>query len=237
MLGNQLYQIAAVVSHAHRIGGFAFIPDWAYRRVFNCRIPTGLSTEGMEVYEDPEDRVDPIPRRGELILRGNFQSYSHFEEKLVRQTLQFHPRITAYVKHAYHDLFRHRTTSIHVRRGDTLHPGNHMRVLPSDYYDQAMELFPETELFVVFSDDIPWCRQRFRGSRFYFMEGEENFTDLCAMSCCRNHIIPNSTFSWWGAWLNSDPDKRVVAPRTWYKSDRGPLEIHDRIPPGWTTLD
>lgn len=236
-LGNQLYEIAATISHAHRIGGYAFIPDWAYRRVFNCRIPTGLSTEGLEVFRESIRDYGPIPPRGELILKGNFQSLSHMDEALVRKTIRFHPHIVRYVRHRYRDLLKRRTTSIHVRRGDTLAPDNLMRVLPPDYYDRAIERFPDTEVFVVFSDDIPWCRDRFRGPRFHFISGEENFVDMCTMSLCGNHIIPNSTFSWWGAWLNPDPDKRVVAPGIWYKPGGAFAEVPDRLPPEWSVLE
>lgn len=236
-LGNQLFQVAATISHARRLGGFAFIPDWAYRRVFDCRIPTGLSVEGMEVFDEYRHERASLNSRYDVILCGDFQSLDYFDEPLVHRTLRFHPRIVRYVRERYGDLLARTVASIHVRRGDTLDPNNHMRVLPHDYYDRAIELLPDTEVLAVFSDDIPWCRQRFHGPRFRFIEGEENFVDLCLMSLCSHHIICNSTFSWWGAWLHPRPGKTVVTPGVWYKPEFARLDPPNRIPGNWIVLE
>lgn len=239
MLGNQLHNIAVTLSHAHRIGGFAFIPAWAYRKVFDCRIPTGYSTEGMEIFRDDETTWNPIPPRGDIILRGSFQSCRLIEESAVRKAIRFHPKIVEYVRERHPVVLEARTTSVHVRRGDSIAPGSHMAVLAPDYYERAMERIPETETFVVFSDDIEWSRSRFRGPRFHFMEKEEDFVDMCAMSMCGNHIIANSTFSWWAAWLDARSEKKVVAPRVWYRQPNrlNALEVPDRLPPDWIVLE
>lgn len=232
---NQLFQIAATISHARRIGGFAFIPDWAYTRVFRAKFATGYSTGGMSVYKEPNLAYSTIPPRGDLILTGYFQSYRHIDEPLVRRAFEFNPRLVRDLQDRYADLRDLRTASVHVRRGDTLSPTNHMAVLPDDYYERAMILLPEVDRFVVFSDDIPWCRERFRGPKFRFITGEENFADLCLMSMCHHHIIANSTFSWWGAWLNRRRDKRVIAPQRWFKPEF-PEERAFRFPPDWIRI-
>lgn len=236
-LGNQLFQIAATISHARRVGAFAFIPDWAYRRVFNCTLPTGLSTEGMAIFD--EDRAGPgeLGSRRDVILFGNFQSLDFFDEPLVRRTLRFHPDIIRYVRRRYGDLLAARTAGLHVRRGDTLAPENPMRVLSPNYYERALELLPDVETVAVFSDDIAWCRERFRGPRFRFVEGEENFVDLCLMSLCAHHVICNSTFSWWGAWLNAAPDRKVVVPAVWYKSEFARFDHPNRYPAHWMAIE
>lgn len=114
--------------------------------------------------------------------------------------------------------------SLHVRRGDYLKRGTH-RPLTLDYYERGMEQFPGY-CFLVFSDDIDWCRSVFTGRQFDFAEHYPDYMDLSLMSACEHHIIANSTFSWWAAWLDSSLCKRVVAPHhgRWF----GPaLRMHD----------
>jgi hypothetical protein len=75
----------------------------------------------------------------------------------------------------------------------------------------------QAEAYVIFSDDIDWCKSVFGISEeIYYIEGEEDYIDLYLMSMCTHNIIANSTFSWWAAWLNKNPDKVVVAPKTWF---------------------
>jgi hypothetical protein len=107
--------------------------------------------------------------------------------------------------------------SLHVRRGDyTLYP-NHHPVCSDDYYQSAIEKFDlKNSLFLVFSDDIEWCKKKFEGSNFIFSDIEDPYVDLSIMSMCDHHIIANSSFSWWGAWLNRSKNKKVIAPSRWF---------------------
>lgn len=109
------------------------------------------------------------------------------------------------------------TISLHVRRGDyTLYP-NHHPVCSDDYYQSAIGKFDlKNSVFLVFSDDIEWCKKKFEGDNFIFSETNNPYVDLAIMSMCDHHIIANSSFSWWGAWLNRSEDKRVIAPSRWF---------------------
>ena len=111
--------------------------------------------------------------------------------------------------------------SVHIRRGDYLLSINH-KALPSDYYERSVQLmrehFPDCTFFV-FSDDAKfaheWCAER---PGFVVVDHNNEATaheDLWLMSLCQHHVIANSTFSWWGAWLNARDDKRVIAPASW----------------------
>jgi len=107
------------------------------------------------------------------------------------------------------------------------------------YYEKAMQtiraVVPNIE-FLVFSDDVEWCkgREMFNTCAFYEAEeGADHMRDLFVMSQCAHHIIANSSFSWWGAWWNWYPGKVVVAPQTWlYGWDSRELGI---VPPHWIT--
>jgi hypothetical protein len=97
-----------------------------------------------------------------------------------------------------------------------------------DYYRDAMSHFGKDRVFAVFSDDIAWCKANLSSGNFIFVEGQHNFEDLFLMTLCKDHIIANSTFSWWGAWLNPSPGKTILAPARWSH-----LDTRDLIPPSW----
>jgi len=107
--------------------------------------------------------------------------------------------------------------SLHVRRGDyTLYP-NHHPVCSKDYYRSAMDKFRSDETkFLIFSDDIDWCKGEFVGEEFVFVDSGSPYSDLKIMTLCDHHIIANSSYSWWGAWLNTKENKRVIAPSSWF---------------------
>jgi hypothetical protein len=102
--------------------------------------------------------------------------------------------------------------AIHVRRGDYVGNPFYVQLWKTDYYKKAMELFPN-EKFLVFSDDIEWCKAHFMGNQFEFSEGNDEVTDLNLMAGCKAVIIANSSFSWWGGYLSKG---KVVAPKEWY---------------------
>lgn len=102
--------------------------------------------------------------------------------------------------------------AIHVRRGDYVNNPFYVDLTETSYYEDAMALFPGCD-FLVFSDDIEWCKEYFKGQQFEFSEGNSEIEDLDLMSSCKGVIIANSSFSWWGAYLSNG---KVVAPQKWY---------------------
>ena len=105
--------------------------------------------------------------------------------------------------------------SVHVRRGDYVNNPFYIDLTKTDYYQKAMAIFPE-EKFLVFSDDIGWCKQQEIFQECQFSEGQNEVDDLNIMASCKNNIMANSSFSWWAAYLNPNPNKIVVAPKPWY---------------------
>lgn len=111
--------------------------------------------------------------------------------------------------------------SLHVRRGDYLSLSR-TQCLSPDYFQLGISHFAERfddPKFFVFSDDIAWCRTQFTGHDFIFCNApgvaDDPYLDMRLMSACQHHIIVNSSFSWWGAWLNPSPAKTVIAPAKW----------------------
>jgi hypothetical protein len=114
--------------------------------------------------------------------------------------------------------------SIHVRRGDYTKPGIRASfgdICTADYYRRAVEYIrqkTDKPLFFVFSDNLQWTKDNLSIPDAVYVKGNTgltSFRDMQLMSCCKHHIIANSTFSWWGAWLNQTPGKIVVAPAKW----------------------
>lgn len=125
--------------------------------------------------------------------------------------------------------------SIHVRRGDyTLYPDHHP-TCSKEYYDAAISSFGGDFKFVIFSDDIEWCKENFKGDKFHCVDTGSPYVDLKIMTMCSHHINANSSFSWWGAWLNPKKEKRVICPSRWF----GPAiqkNIEDIYCEGWEVI-
>ena len=132
------------------------------------------------------------------------------------------------------------SVSIHIRRGDYLQY-NEYNVLDINYYQEAMAKFADMEdlHFFVFSNDIPWVKKNIKFSAahtFVDLNDELNgYKDMWLMKHCKHNIIANSTFSWWGAWLNENPDKIVVEPLCWSTGSCNKRETQD--PEDWEIID
>lgn len=94
--------------------------------------------------------------------------------------------------------------ALHIRRTDYVTNANHT-VLSLDYYENALNEFDDECEVVIFSDDPDWCinQKLFDSDRFMVSETNNNYLDMCLMTLCKGHIIANSSFSWWGAWLSN----------------------------------
>lgn len=101
----------------------------------------------------------------------------------------------------------------------------------TDYYERAMAMFPDRE-FLLFSDDIAYCQNRFKGDKITIVEGGTELSDFNQLASCEHQIIANSSFSYWAAYLNKNPNKVVIAPKDWY-SDKIQRTI---CPPEWIKL-
>jgi hypothetical protein len=141
------------------------------------------------------------------------------------------------------------TVSIHVRRGDYLLPQYSFCNLDSDYYIKAIvdNFMPiEDYNFIVFSNDIDYVKEVFVGDNIWFVDpigGEKICTDsekedLALLSLCDHHIIANSSYSWWGAYLSKNPSKKVICPTNWLNSSHQSSWINSNYyPPTWINID
>ena len=118
------------------------------------------------------------------------------------------------------------TISLHIRRGDYVVNPNHP-VQPLEYYDEALKCLPQNFPVIVFSDDSKWCHEQelFSGDRFNISDDNSADFDLCLMSMCKCHVIANSSFSWWGAWLSNS--QMTIAPKNWFAAQCAGKDITD----------
>lgn len=182
-----------------------------------------------------------IPHAGRVRLIGFWQAYPYFNAYADDIRRQFQVR-RAPTGPAATMLETIRATpnavSLHVRRGDYLQVWPEA-VLPVDYYRRAVaELkrdLGEVTVFM-FSDDLPWAIENLAldapVTPVALNHDDTPEEDLRLMAACDHHIIANSSFSWWGAWMNPNPARRVIAPRRWLDRDFHP----DLYPPDWTPI-
>jgi hypothetical protein len=114
------------------------------------------------------------------------------------------------------------TVSIHIRRTDYLTSNGFHPVQPISYYEKALEIIGEHDNVFIFSDDIQWCKDNLHFKNQTFIHGQTSSEDIWLMSLCKHNIIANSSFSWWGAWLNQNKDKKVIQPYHWFSTGHVP---------------
>jgi hypothetical protein len=212
-LGNQLWQIAGTFGIAASCGADVRFPDWSYRDHFSipARDFTSEPLVGVDASTVPQHirpRHRPYLQDAGLWRAIEPTIRTYFAPSVPTRT-DLENRFAAFL-----DLPE--KTAVHVRRGDYLDIPQLLPVPTEAYFRAALGMLAETNV-VVFSDDIPWCREHLSWANpVVFMEGDTDYEDLFLMAKCDHHVISNSTFSWWGAFLSGNP--HPVYPLTWYGS-------------------
>lgn len=178
----------------------------------------------------------------ELHVVGYFQSQKYFiaYENEIRDAFKIITPLQAKTLETIAYMRTVTAVSIHIRRGDYI--GNPKHETDTSLYYQAAMRYIEKRVphpvYFIFSDDMPWVKENFSTNfeTHYvdFNDALHNFEDLHLMSSCNHHIIANSSFSWWGAWLNASSEKIVVAPKIWFTD--ATIDTRDILPETWITL-
>ena len=183
-----------------------------------------------------------------VYLKGFWQSEKYFYRTadIIRKELTFKENKYETFNHFKKEILNSANPiSIHIRRGDYVnHPefSKTFGFVGLEYYTKAVEVmkdkFPVNRFFI-FSDDQEWVKNNFplrEQDVFVKNAGEHtDVDDLRLMSICNHHIIANSSYSWWGAWLNNSKTKTVIAPQTWYKN-QPTLNTKDLVPSSWIKI-
>ena len=187
---------------------------------------------GGDLYYLKESRFEYTPffqqiKKENLYIDGYWQCEEYFID--VRQDLlaQYQAKIENDKFHEIKEqMGKNNSVAVHIRRGDYVGNRNifsNLYELKASYYHESMT-YMESKIdnpeYYLFSDDIEWVRSNLgEKENFHYIDSSFGFADyeeLLLMSCCKNQIIANSTFSWWAAWLNENPNKIVIAPSRWF---------------------
>ncbi|MFA6537843.1 MAG: alpha-1,2-fucosyltransferase [Negativicutes bacterium] len=176
-------------------------------------------------------------------LEGYFQSYKYFENiaALLRGEFMIKQQSHTAIKLHSGEGIPCESVSVHVRRGDYVtneETNTYHGVCSLKYYQAAMKLIAgrvENPLFYVFSDDLEWCKANLVTEyRIEFVDWCQSPQEELLLMCqCRHNIIANSSFSWWGAWLNVNPEKIVIAPKKWFNVKK---DTSDLMPDSWLRI-
>jgi hypothetical protein len=168
------------------------------------------------------------------ILDGYWQSEKYFNEinHLIREDLKIENNIKDYIVNKY-SVLNENTVSLHVRRGDYVNIQNFHPLQTINYYKNAYDTINENSINVlILSDDVNWCKKNIKFNNASYIENETNIVDLYIMSLCKHNIIANSSFSWWGAWLNKNKNKKIVCPINWFGKETN-IYTGDIVPEKW----
>jgi hypothetical protein len=179
-----------------------------------------------------------------IYLNGYWQSEKYFIaiKDIILKDFTFKSAPAIQIQQLQAEIKKSNAVCVHVRRGDfvkvTLHG-----TLGMEYYGKAAALLNQkinNPVYYIFSDDISWCRQNiiFPGNTVFYVgdefAGEKSTGHFSSMIACSYFIIPNSSFAWWAAWLNTNPEKIVIAPKVWFHNSS--LDTKDLLPSNWITL-
>lgn len=237
-LGNQMFQYTSLRGLAHKHGYEYCLPPRAVVAtkdvncinsditMFECfKIPDApkYTTNFPKIMESDfgfdQNLWDQCPDN--ISLYGYFQSEKYFKhiENDIREAFIFVDEIKEPTEEAFKSNFGEMdVVSVHIRRGDYLNTSHHP-VQSLEYYSEGLSYVPSDIPVIIFSDDIKWCKEQelFQNDRFVFSENNSTGVDLCLQSLCTYHIIANSSFSWWGAWLANS--KNVISPKKWFAGE------------------
>lgn len=191
----------------------------------------------------PYDK-DIASRKTSAYFDGYWQTEKYFWDckDTIRQDFSFRNE-EALSRHAqYEEVLNSNSVSIHIRRGDYVKNPKYRKrlyVCKLEYYKNAMKYLSErfeNLTFYIASDDHEWVKNNFEISKHIkLIESKNALEDLYIMSKCKHNIISNSSFSWWAAWLNSNENKRVLAPNIWF-NPYAKIDFRDVVPDSWIKI-
>ena len=224
-LGNQMFQYAAGYAVAKTLGETLELNTTFYDTNRNRQYELGVfpisfhvTNNVAETIQERQHSFQEITKSGMMVGYWQSEKYFDFVEDEIRKEFYL-PKSE----------MNENMVAVTVRRGDYLSLPDVFAQLDEDYYGEARKAFPKG-VFVVFSDDPVWCQENLEWADFV-MPCSNPVQDLALLSSFKNHIIANSSYGWWGAWLAKG--NRVVAPKKWFTNG---LDDSDLIPDRWIKL-
>ena len=228
----------------YELGSYNIVENF-YKKTLTTRLAKKLGI--MKVYKESSLTFDGsvLELGPNVYLDGYFQSEKYFKDgrEMLLQDFTYKKTATGKNKELLEQIEQDPfSVSLHVRRGDYVDNKNanlFHGVKDSSYYDRALEILTKTvkqpNIYVI-SNDPEWCKENLKFSyNTYYVDNNDDATQGCEdmrlMRACKHNILANSSFSWWGAWLNNNPNKIVVAPRQWFEDKTA--NSSDIVPKEW----
>lgn len=249
-LGNQLFQISTTYALARQnndVDCYNFYEselyfqgkkanlyfDSIYKKIKNKIYDDNHKFENF--YNEPNHNYNPINYKQNLLLDGYFQSERYFEEfkNEIIDLFDLDDKKIQCIQ--FLSKFEKPVTSIHIRRGDYLQFKNVYNILDMDYYNRAIDFFPNNHFLVFYYDMDDWLQENFNVPNFTKVSFKDDILDLVCMSMCDNNIMSNSTFSWWSSYLNKNKNKIVISPKMWFSSISC-INDQDIVPNYWIKI-
>jgi len=229
-LGNYMFQIAVGYSKSIELNKEFYIDlnsiNQVHKPIDNYlnnvlrKIKFNSYSECDQIYYEPYFHFSEIPNFSiPTKLYGYFQSEKYFikHRKNILELFDCPLELKEKLYKKYIDLNNDNTCSIHVRRGDYTSLQEHHPLQSIEYYEKSISKIGDQNLYLIFSDDIEWCKKNLKFIKNkIFCEENEDYEDLYLMSFCKDNINANSSFSWWGSWLNTNNYKKVIFPQKWF---------------------
>lgn len=242
---HDVFDITAKEATPEQIKQLSFYTtNYRLSRIYHYALPSRRTEFKERTFGKYYPEVMDI--EGDMLYEGYWQHWEYFhpyKEAVVKEFALKNP-LDSQNSDFYHDMLaKQNAVSVHVRRGDFLNKRIYKGLCGKDYYQKAIaeakRIAGDDADFYFFSNDLPWCRENLSdliaAEHFHAVDwntGKDSFKDMILMSACRVNIIANSSFSWWGAYLNQRNDCRVIAPEKWInKKMQNPIQL-----PEWTLL-
>jgi hypothetical protein len=201
-----------------------------------------IGRKKSHVIQEGFSYMPSVFHKDNIYLDGYWQSEKFFikSSQQIRYDFTFKKELDEKNKSFLLKIQNKNSVSIHIRRGDYITDKLLGNVCKIDYYKKAIEKMNKevsNPLFVIFSDDIEWCKNNFNFINAEFVnwnKGMDSYKDMQLMSSCKHNVIANSSFSWWGAWLNNNKEKIVIAPSKWFNDEN--IDTKDVIPENWIKI-
>jgi len=249
-LGNQMFQISKAISEGIKNNiktefiNTSFIPmegnqptnysENIFRNInFVEELPKTIRiSEPSLCYNDLQIMYHtPVEYYGYFQSSKNFNSCENEIKELFSPTEDFIEKI----KNLYPKIFDKGSVSIHVRRGDYLTISEILPVVDKTYIDECLRQIGEHSNIFIFSNDKEWCKENLNYNNSVVVEGLKDYEELWMISLCNNNIMSNSSFSWWGSYLNKNINKKIYCPSVWF-GPKGEKNYKDIYEDNWNKI-